>query len=955
MAPLVIKEIDLKNFMCHSSFKITFTKLVTCIAGRNGSGKSAVMVALGIVFGQRVRNLDRGSSYANLIKIGCTHAQIRVVINNSKKYKVDKYGDEIVIEKRIKTAASSTHVYCNETSKMVQITHIELQNILDEYKLKFENPLNFLTQDQSKRFLNIANPATLYDFYYTGTEFKKIEEDLNESESILEKLKGQVCEAQKRSLEAAHNIEEVNKVLAFLSIDYKSKLFQLEREFFDVQAYILDTKTNESKKMLKPSLDKIDEIKEAIDVAGKEGEIVYTEKSTLEIAKRLDQAYLKIKGLDNDYSEIKMDLNSKNSKIEKLKAFKSFEAITEQKSEVQVKLADANYKCAKLEDEKTRLEIESAQEQVKNDEQSKLKYSLERQIKYLQENMYDRNTEKLMASFDAIDQEMKKTCFKDVVVGPVRRYIKLKDSRWYKPASIVLKNSLNNYIVFNKEDKIKLYNIFKAKNVNFMISELSSKNTNLNYGRNTKYLNMTDIFEISNEYILPFLVMMHGIEGIVLFTKREDAYNVIRSRADHVDCAYTISGDRIKMVNGSLSDYSARAEESYWFEDKTSQLGALRKQLDSIEFSSKCGKELHLINQEMNKISRRKEELSEELKVLEMEGSVAQKLKMENREALTEHVERLMQAIEKINEKQDSLRGLISTLKDEKKCIEDENESNKMNVKMQKERKAQKINNLKNTLREAEYRYEKVVRETISLHQETINFVRNSHEKYGIQEAMIEEYVSKLEAPVRELQSIIEETRKIKNFIKKAEAMENAEVLNERLEEYKHEKTHYDDIIKNFNKSIADAVETCKARGAKRDEIKTKKTLEAMKSFEKYTSMRGYEGSLHFNHEEKRLDIKMKVHNNEFSGSKDTLSGGERSYASVCFLLSLWKTFQCPIKVLDEFDVFMDSLNRNVAVRMLLDFFKSNQMQAILITPLNTEDLMDNDCEIRVLKKIKAF
>merc|ERR1740124_348162 len=68
-------------------------------------------------------------------------------------------------------------------------------------------------------------------------------------------------------------------------------------------------------------------------------------------------------------------------------------------------------------------------------------------------------------------------------------------------------------------------------------------------------------------------------------------------------------------------------------------------------------------------------------------------------------------------------------------------------------------------------------------------------------------------------------------------------------------------------------------------------------------SQRGYTGKLQVDHEKKQLLMQLNV---DTSGaSQDThdvrsLSGGERSFSTVCFICSLWNLMESPFRCLDE-------------------------------------------------------
>ena len=75
---------------------------------------------------------------------------------------------------------------------------------------------------------------------------------------------------------------------------------------------------------------------------------------------------------------------------------------------------------------------------------------------------------------------------------------------------------------------------------------------------------------------------------------------------------------------------------------------------------------------------------------------------------------------------------------------------------------------------------------------------------------------------------------------------------------------------------------------------------------------------------------------NPDGGKKRTLSGGEKSFAAVALVLALWDVIKCPFRILDEFDVFMDHMNREATLEIMSKYITNQKVyQYVFLTPLS--------------------
>lgn len=114
-------------------------------------------------------------------------------------------------------------------------------------------------------------------------------------------------------------------------------------------------------------------------------------------------------------------------------------------------------------------------------------------------------------------------------------------------------------------------------------------------------------------------------------------------------------------------------------------------------------------------------------------------------------------------------------------------------------------------------------------------------------------------------------------------------------------------------------------------------SLRCKHKFNVLMALRNYTAEIEIDHKEKTLELKVIPRDSEVAdavSNTKSLSGGERSYSTVAFLISLWSCVEHPFYFLDEYDVFSDEYNRHMMTKLLFnEASKKSDKQYGFLTP----------------------
>lgn len=80
------------------------------------------------------------------------------------------------------------------------------------------------------------------------------------------------------------------------------------------------------------------------------------------------------------------------------------------------------------------------------------------------------------------------------------------------------------------------------------------------------------------------------------------------------------------------------------------------------------------------------------------------------------------------------------------------------------------------------------------------------------------------------------------------------------------------------------------------------------------------------------------------------MSGGERSYTTLCLLLALGHVIESPFRLMDEYDVFLDEISREITLKTIQQYALDKEQkgrQFIILTPHNVTGVVTTN-EVRV-------
>lgn len=113
---------------------------------------------------------------------------VKIKNTASSAYQHEVYGDSIIVERSFSRTGSSGFKLKTSTGRLISTRKGDLEEICDYFALQIDNPMNVLTQDMARQFLNNSSPVEKYKFFMKGTQLEHLDGDYLQIEQSIDKV-----------------------------------------------------------------------------------------------------------------------------------------------------------------------------------------------------------------------------------------------------------------------------------------------------------------------------------------------------------------------------------------------------------------------------------------------------------------------------------------------------------------------------------------------------------------------------------------------------------------------------------------------------------------------------------------------------------------------------------------------------------------------------------------------
>uniref|UniRef100_A0A7N6B9H2 Structural maintenance of chromosomes protein 6 n=1 Tax=Anabas testudineus TaxID=64144 RepID=A0A7N6B9H2_ANATE len=985
----IVESITLKNFMCHSLLgPFAFGPNVNFVVGNNGSGKSAVLTALIVALGGNAQATNRGSSLKGFVKEGESSADVSITLRNKGRdaYKPEVYGSAITVDLRITRDGLRTYKLRGKSGQIVSSKKEELMSILDNFNIQVNNPVSVLTQEMSKYFLHSKGEGDKYKFFMKATQLEQMREDfvyikttkhatedkVGQHSECLKDLKRKYLEKEDRykslaSLDEMHTkLEELQKQMAWALVA------EMEKELEPVKEKLLsdkhstrkfDEKVDEWKNKVEEAEKKYKHIQEQLEGITQQVQEVQPKCAELKAEAQRHNTLLKssevtvhrckanLRDLEKDKVQLSSRINDLKLSISQATGAES-QARTESMKQIQDELEHLEHQISTLGQQIDQYQhacSRAKEEQGKmRREQEVLHRSIQANKRNLQtmessrSNRLRRFGEHMPALLNAIQEAHRRGQFRHKPRGPLGFLISLRDPETALAIEVCLRGQLLAFTCDNYEDEKVLQGLMArlfpgGRRPTIITSQFISHvhDTRRRGVNHPEYPSVLQALEIEDPVVANCLIDQRGIESILIIKNRTDARRVMQGRNPPQNCTQAFSKDGDQIFNNRT--YTAEQTRANYLsgdveeeirhlqreiENQNAQADRFKQQMkrldDEIKQNESLLRRAH-IEQKTAKVDKARKLQLELTDLKNVEEPQSEDLRpLASYEKAEQQYKQHKEQINTVTEEADSIKvillvwykGLfllsksdqeVMKCKHHKKHYDDKRTAHLQNIKTLEANLKGKEKELETSVAKAkEICPERLeVRRTAKSLDSEINRLKvkisTQREQQGDREEVVRQYHEALE----NYKNMAQQMKNLNSFIKSLDS-----VMNHRLQVY------------------ADLRRFLSAR--------------CKYYFDSMLAQRGYTGSMTFDHKNETLSISVQPGQGNKADLSDmrSLSGGERSFSTVCFVLSLWAITEAPFRCLDEFDVYMDMVNRRISMDMMLKVAAGQRYrQFIFLTP----------------------